>query len=305
MAAVPALNDSDHAVRFYDRPEDLSAAVGGYLAGGLRAGEAAVVVATGEHRLAFGAELAGRGIDVSAARATGRLLMVDAAETLSEFISRDRIDPVRFEAEARRLFRPATRAGRPVRVYAEMVVLLWESGHVPLALELEELWNAQAARSSFSLLCAYPERLIAGDESSAALGEVCQLHTEVHRQRLFPYVLDSVREARHFVVDVVESRYDHQVADDAAIVVTELAANAFQHAGSGFTVTVECSAGEVMIAVRDHGPLNGGRRLPTPQGHGLNVVAQIAGSWGADPAPDGKSVWARLPAAPGRSEEKR
>lgn len=298
MAGVPVRNESHHAVCFYDREEELSRSVGHYLGEGLAGGGSAVVVATAAHRLAFDAALGGRGIDVGAARDTGRLRMVDAAETLDGFMVGDRIDPARFEAAAGNLIGPAARAGQPVRIYAEMVAVLWEAGQVPLALELEDLWNAQTARSPFSLLCAYPDHLMAGDENSAALGEVCQLHADVHRQRGFPYVLDSVREARHFVVGALESLYDRRVTDDAAIVVTELAANAFQHAESGFTVAVDCSGGEVWISVRDYRPLNGARPLSSPPGHGLDIVAQIADRWGTDRLPDGKAVWARLPAKP-------
>jgi hypothetical protein len=33
-------------------------------------------------------------------------------------------------------------------------------------------------------------------------------------------------------------------------------------------------------------------------GHGLHMVAQIAARWAVEPLPDGKVVWAELPAAP-------
>ena len=142
---------------------------------------------------------------------------------------------------------------------------------------------------------------MAGEENAAALKEVCQLHTGVQRERGFPYVRDSVREARRFVLGVVGPRYDQGIADDAAIVVTELAANAVLHAASGFSVAVGCSAEAVRISVRDYGPVADARQLAVPPGHGLSVVAQIADSWGTEPLPDGKAVWARLPAA---TEEK-
>ena len=48
---------------------------------------------------------------------------------------------------------------------------------------------------------------------------------------------------------------DSALAVDAAIVATELAANAVLHARSGFTLTVSWLAAAVRIAVRDGGPL--------------------------------------------------
>lgn len=292
MSGPQSVLGGEHAVRFYGRDEELSGYVGDYLGPELEAGGTAVVVATAGHRAAFDAELAGRGIDIYAARAEGRLRMADAAQTLRRFVAGRGLDPARFGTVVQDLT-----GGEPVRVYGEMVALLWEAGHVGLALELEELWNGQAERLPFSLLCAYPESLVAGEENAAALDGVCKLHAGVHRERGFPYVLDSVREARHFVVGVVESRYGPRVADDAAIVVTELAANAFQHAESAFRVAVGCSAEAIRISVRDNRPADG--RPPAEPGHGLNLVEQIADSWGVELLADGKDVWARLPVVPG------
>lgn len=163
------------------------------------------------------------------------------------------------------------------------------------------LRNKRAASSPFSQHGAHPDGPVAGEENAAAPKEVCQLHTGVQKERAFPHMRDSVRAARHFVLGVVGPRYDQGVADDAAIVVTELAANAVLHAESGFSVAVGCSADAVRISVRDYRPVDDAGQLAVPPGHGLSVVAQIADSWGTEPLPDGKAVWARLPAA---TEEK-
>lgn len=198
-------------------------------------------------------------------------------------------------------------------VSGSMVVVPTEARRKALDAGLAGRGVDVCARSPFSLLGGYPGGLVAGEESTAELGEVCQLHTGVQRERGFPYVRDSVREARHFVLGVVEPRYDQGVADDAAIVATELAANAVLHAGSAFTVGVRCSPDGVRISVRDHGalaraplagapaaggPLEDGMPIPVPPGHGLSVVAQLADSWAVEALPDGKIVWAQLPVTP-------
>jgi hypothetical protein len=92
---------------------------------------------------------------------------------------------------------------------------------------------------------------------------------------------------------------DDALASDVAIVATELAANAVLHAHSGFTVTVSRLAAAVRIAVRDGDPLvhaNGGLPFDVRPGHGLSVVSQLAGGWAVERLPDGKVVWADLPA---------
>ncbi len=121
----------------------------------------------------------------------------------------------------------------------------------------------------------------------------------VVRTRSFPFKLDSVRAARHFVIGLFNTEPDETLTSDAAIVTTELASNAVLHACSGFTLTISRSASAVRIAVRDHRPLvpgNDGLPFDITTGHGLSVVAQIAHAWSVERLPDGKLVWAELPA---------
>jgi anti-sigma regulatory factor (Ser/Thr protein kinase) len=126
---------------------------------------------------------------------------------------------------------------------------------------------------------------------------VCGLHSDVIATRSFQAELDSVRAARHFTVGLLARGSDRRLADDAAIVVTELAANAVLHARSGFTLTVSRSAAAIRIAVRDGRPLASLKDLDVKAGHGLSVVAQLARAWAVERLPDGKVVWAELPAA--------
>jgi hypothetical protein len=272
----------------------------------------------------FAAALARAGIDPARERGAGRLLMEDAAELLDRFLVGGVLDRERFHAVASGLILRTAADGRPVRVYAEMVAVLWDAGQVGLAVELEELWNGLGARLPFALLCAYPSRLMTGAETADAVREVCLLHSAVRaaepvsaaepdsavepgeagpavRERSFPLELDSVRAARHFVTGLFNEGPDDALASDAAIVATELAANAVLHARSGFTVTVSRLAAAVRIAVRDGDPLvhrNGGVPFDVRLGHGLSVVSQLASGWAVERLPAGKVVWADLPAKP-------
>jgi hypothetical protein len=76
-----AVDPGCHVVQFYGDDRELAVGVGSYLGQGLLAGERAVVVATAEHRVAFEAELADAGIDLRGAIGSGRLVMLDAAQT--------------------------------------------------------------------------------------------------------------------------------------------------------------------------------------------------------------------------------
>ena len=186
-----------------------------------------------------------------------------------------------------------------VRAYGEMVALLRDRRHVASALEPQALWNRFGVLFPFSLLCGYPFDSVAGRNAAGAAREVSGLHSSVIATRSFPAELDSVREARHVTADVLDGEFARELAEDAAIVVTELASNAVLHAGSGFTLTISRAAAKVRIAVQDDGPLtprSDDEPFHVEVGHGLSVVAQLACAWDVEVLPGGKVVWAELAA---------
>jgi anti-sigma regulatory factor (Ser/Thr protein kinase) len=236
---------------------------------------------------------------------------LDAAATLASLLVDHRPNPALFNSVVGGLIRDATTDGRRIRVYGEMVALLWEAGQVTAAMELESLWNGIGARVQFSLFCAYPAT--ATRAGTQALEHLCGLHSsvigalpgstrcprihlEVASRRFDGQWIDP-KEARRFTVDALTSCGWQDIANDAAIVVTELAANAVTHAHSPFTVTLSSRGDGVMIAVRDDSPLAPDLRDPASsevRGRGLRLVAALSASWGTDLEEGGKVVWAEL-----------
>jgi MEDS: MEthanogen/methylotroph, DcmR Sensory domain len=90
----------------------------------------------------------------------------------------DAPDPVRFRAAVTGLLDRAADGGRPVRVYGEMVALLWGAGNVASTIALEDLWNELAEVRAFSLFCGYP---IQGFDvqSRAVFKHICGQHSTV------------------------------------------------------------------------------------------------------------------------------
>jgi hypothetical protein len=297
-AALQEVAVGDHVVQFYERDSEVVATVGRYLAAAARAGEAAVVIATEAHRLAFESELEAADIDVAAARRNGRFVSIDAAATLARFMNEGRVDPELFHEVVGGIVREAAKSGRPIRAFGEMVALLWDAGEVAAAIELETLWSDLAREVSFSLVCAYPARSVSGSEHFEALQHVCHLHSSVLDSPLlevkaeFGAQLDSPRATRRFVVDSLRSwGHSGEMLDDAAIVSSELAANAVAHACSPFSVTLSSEDSVVRVSVHDTGSRHG---MPVQAGHGLSMVAALASSWGVEALPEGKVVWAEL-----------
>ncbi len=95
------------------------------------------------------------------------------------FMVADWPDPAGFWQAISPLLRQSAQAGQPVRIFGEMVSLLWGDGLIDAAIELEALWNELGVQYPFSLLCAYPAQPAACARQLDALTEVCHAHTQV------------------------------------------------------------------------------------------------------------------------------
>ncbi|GAA2908604.1 hypothetical protein Acy02nite_88260 [Actinoplanes cyaneus] len=114
----------------------------------------------------------------------------------------------------------------------------------------------------------------------------------------------SVRAARDLVIRACDGWRLAGTRDDAALIMSELATNAVDHAGTEFVVTVIRRGSRLHLAVRDGdsryplmGAADDGIRVPLGErGRGLRLVHAAAEVWGAIPADNGKVVWATMPA---------
>jgi hypothetical protein len=161
---------------FYQDDDGLAGRVSEYLLEAIQQGGAAIVIATPDHRLLFERRLAQVGIDIAAAQVSGSYLALDASETVRRFIIADWADPASFWQAISPLIRQAAGTRQPVRIYGEMVALLWDDGLVNAAIEVEAMWNELGGQYPFSLLCAYPAQSVSGSRHLDALAEVCRAH---------------------------------------------------------------------------------------------------------------------------------
>ena len=171
--------DGEHFVQFYESDEFLLGSLGEYVGAGLAGGEACVVVATEARRAGLDVHLRAHGHDPREARVRGQFFSLDAAETLSRFMAGGSPGLSRFEEVVGGLVARAGAGGRRVRIFGEMVALLWAAGNRDAAIRLESLWNDLQKRRPFQLFCAYPMTHFGGDAQAGPLGHVCAEHTRV------------------------------------------------------------------------------------------------------------------------------
>lgn len=149
------MHSRDHRIQAYTDDAFLARVVADYIGTALGRSHGGVVIATPDRSRALTAQLEGSGIDVEARRAAGQLLVLDAERTLARFMVDGHPDRAAFLGVVATALDHVRAAGpRTIRLYGEMVDLLWEE-QLEAALELEELWNEVLADERLSLLCAY------------------------------------------------------------------------------------------------------------------------------------------------------
>lgn len=204
-AALYAGDDPTHIAQFYDSELYLAAAVSDFLAAGLRSGQPVLAIATPDHREAFSIRLRSKGLDVDRASQSGQLTMLDAAETLSSFMSDSVPDADRFKrAIGEVLARSVCGTNHSVtRAYGEMVDVLLKEGNVEGAIRVEELWNELAATHSFSLLCAYGMGNFRREAHSPGFEAICRQHLHVIPTERYTQASD---EGRLLEISILQQR---------------------------------------------------------------------------------------------------
>lgn len=168
-----------HVVQFSDDDMLLVNTISRFVLDGLRGGDACLVVATPVHHASLAQRLTAEGWDLVTAQTDESFLALDAQETLARFLVEGQPDRARFFDVIGSLIERAARGQRPVRIFGEMVALLWADGRHAAAICLEDLWNESSQQYAFSLFCAYPIHYFDGHAHEAALARICQQHSQL------------------------------------------------------------------------------------------------------------------------------
>jgi anti-sigma regulatory factor (Ser/Thr protein kinase) len=117
--------------------------------------------------------------------------------------------------------------------------------------------------------------------------------------RRFPARPGTLAEARRLVTGACTAWGTPELGGNATLVISELAANAVEHAASDFVVLIARRPDGVHIAVCDDDPRM--PRMPAHadgplhlRGRGLRLIETLSSTWGAMPTATGKVVWATL-----------
>jgi hypothetical protein len=182
----------DHIVQLYQDVEFLIEAVTDYISTGLHRGEAALIIATPEHRARFLQELE---------PAEDRLKLLDAEETLARFMASGMPEWKGFHETVGGAIAELRVQYPAVRAYGELVDVLWQKGQREAALRVEEYLNELATLQTFSMLCAYYLDNLDSQAYGGPLESMCKVHTHLIPVRDYARFDRAVHEAATKVLD--------------------------------------------------------------------------------------------------------
>jgi MEDS: MEthanogen/methylotroph, DcmR Sensory domain len=169
-----------HLLRF-DGPGDApSSTLLAFIARGVNRGEGVLTITTPRREDGLRRGLSELGADAASAEKEGRLVWLDSEESLAA-IAPDRPEWRRFDELVGTCLRKIDRAFgcAGLRVYGDMVGLLWKAGRFQDLVRLEEFWNRLRDEIGFSLYCGYPIDVFGPEFRMSSVDSILCAHTHV------------------------------------------------------------------------------------------------------------------------------
>jgi CheY-like chemotaxis protein len=180
MTQVPIARGS-HAVRFFESEEHAHRTIADYFIEDARLDDHCIMIArpnTFAGVLRTLAPMSSSGT----LRVADRIRFVDADASLAEFMRGEVLNREHAEDFCMRLLSrvPAGGENTRIRLYGELVDVLCERGHRPIAIQIEDLAGLLfALEPRLSILCGYNVRHFAGETGAAEFRAVCGKHTDI------------------------------------------------------------------------------------------------------------------------------
>jgi DNA-binding NarL/FixJ family response regulator len=173
-----------HEVLFYSDETILLDRVTHFIAVALKAGDAAIVLATKSHQDSLLQRLKAEGVDTDGALQQGTYISLDATDTLSAIMVNGLADPVRFFERIGGSIEAAARAAKSeeprIVVFGEAVALLHAEGNTDAVIRFEQLGNDLPKTHKVDILCAYSLSSFHNVEDEHVFQSICAEHSAVH-----------------------------------------------------------------------------------------------------------------------------
>jgi len=170
-----------HEAVFYSTDYCLMEEVLRFVGTALKVGHAAIVVATEPPRARLLSRLQANGVSIDTAIEEGRYTALNAADTLSQFVTNGVLDEDKFMKAFGALIETAARAtareNSRVAIFGECVQLLCAQNNVEAAIQMERLGNELTHSYDVDILCGYALSGFDGELAGQIFKRICALHS--------------------------------------------------------------------------------------------------------------------------------
>jgi hypothetical protein len=173
------MGSDEHFVQFFELDEFIVNEVAEYMIHGLKSGDSCIVVATCDHAREIQKIVGLCASDLKRAIDDGKLVILDAEETLEKLLTDGVPDPDKFNDVIGTLVGEAALRDGRIRIFGEMVGVLCSRGQYDDAVKLEGLWNDLRRVHPFSLFCAYSLAHLDHLDTDDCMGSICSGHTRI------------------------------------------------------------------------------------------------------------------------------
>lgn len=168
----------NHIIKVFRHQSGKIKSITQYITDGLNDNEAVAIIARPFLRKALIDFLVTQGVDVQSCKDQGKIKFFDAEFLLSSLWFDDGIDAEAFEkfvSDPLRVMKQKQKYDK-IRIFSEMVNLLWQKGAYAEAMQLEDSWNALFKKFEFSLLITYSLNHLDPSTFDEALEQICRYH---------------------------------------------------------------------------------------------------------------------------------
>ena len=170
-----------HIVQLYQNAEFYSEAISHFAAEGLVRGESIIIVATAPNWENISARLTRKGFDIADLNQRGQLTLINADDTLQQFVQNNMPDAGIFKRLAHATIEKARADGKysHVRWWGEMVNVLYVNGNGRGSTALEELFDEVAHEESIAIFCSFLMDKYDPNIYDGPFGDICRTHSNV------------------------------------------------------------------------------------------------------------------------------
>jgi DNA-binding NarL/FixJ family response regulator len=169
-----------HHAAFYTDDRSFSDHVGLFIGRAIKAGNAAIVLATESHRSQLLRYLKALNLDLEAVSGQGRYIALDVADTVSKVTVNGTVDRDHFMSLFDKMLAKAKIRHLRIAVFGECAQTFLARGNPAAAIKIERLANELLRRYDVEILCGYSRKTMQSAMHEPIYEQICAEHSSIH-----------------------------------------------------------------------------------------------------------------------------